>query len=63
MRRFQKNNTLVVWGDALDVLDQVAPDDSVNLIFADPPYNIGAPLKIALFFPKLAFVCRQDEKS
>ena len=41
MRRFQKHNTMVVLGDALDVLDQVTADGSVNLIFADPPYNIG----------------------
>ena len=41
MRRFQKQNTTVVLGDTLDVLNQVALDGSVNLIFADPPYNIG----------------------
>ena len=41
MRHFQKKNTTVILGDALDVLDQVVADGSVSLIFADPPYNIG----------------------
>jgi site-specific DNA-methyltransferase (adenine-specific) len=41
MRCFQKNDTTVVLGDTLKVLDQVVADGSVNLIFADPPYNIG----------------------
>ena len=41
MRHFQKKDTTVILGDALDVLDQVVADGSVNLIFADPPYNIG----------------------
>lgn len=31
-------------GDALDVLRHSIPDGSVNLIFADPPYNIGKRL-------------------
>lgn len=30
----------ILFGDALEALDLV-PDDSVDLIFADPPYNIG----------------------
>lgn len=41
MRHFQRHNTMVVLGDSLDVLDHVVIDGSVNLIFADPPYNIG----------------------
>ena len=28
-------------GDALAILDECIPDNSINLIFADPPYNIG----------------------
>ena len=28
-------------GDALSVMNDMIPDDSVDLIFADPPYNIG----------------------
>ncbi len=31
----------VIWGDALDVLKTHVPDGSVDLIFSDPPYNIG----------------------
>lgn len=31
----------VVHGDALDLSDTVVADSTVNLIFADPPYNIG----------------------
>lgn len=29
------------WGDALEVLEHSIPDESIDLIFADPPYNIG----------------------
>jgi site-specific DNA-methyltransferase (adenine-specific) len=38
---FEKNGHKLVLGDALQVLDEVATDSSVDLIFADPPYNIG----------------------
>ena len=39
------NGTHQVWhGDALEALDQV-DDASVDLIFADPPYNIGKRFK------------------
>lgn len=31
----------VYWGDALAVLAEHIPDASIDLIFADPPYNIG----------------------
>lgn len=31
----------IIRGDALDVLQTEIPDSSVDLIFADPPYNIG----------------------
>lgn len=30
----------ILWGDALEALNTI-PDASVDLIFADPPYNIG----------------------
>jgi site-specific DNA-methyltransferase (adenine-specific) len=32
---------IIYWGDALEVLEQIIPDQSIDLIFADPPYNIG----------------------
>lgn len=31
----------IFWGDAINVLKKKLPDNSVDLIFADPPYNIG----------------------
>src|SRR5664280_1592641 len=31
----------IICGDALDVLQKEIPDNSIDLIFADPPYNIG----------------------
>ena len=41
MKVFEKNGHVVIWGDALEALRQYGPDASVDLIFADPPYNIG----------------------
>lgn len=41
MERFHKGNASIFWGEALDVLTNHIPDASVDLIFADPPYNIG----------------------
>jgi site-specific DNA-methyltransferase (adenine-specific) len=38
---FQKDDHQVILGDSLDVLKNEIPDESVDLIFADPPYNIG----------------------
>ena len=38
---FEKEEHKVYWGDAVQVLSDNVPDVSVDLIFADPPYNIG----------------------
>lgn len=38
--RFEKDGHQIYLGDALEVLHEIA-DNSVDLIFADPPYNIG----------------------
>ncbi|MDX9992959.1 MAG: adenine-specific DNA-methyltransferase [Anaerolineales bacterium] len=38
---FQRDDRQIVLGDVLDVLSEVIPDASVDLIFGDPPYNIG----------------------
>ena len=38
---YQDKGITVVHGDALDLLNAVVPNGTVNLIFADPPYNIG----------------------
>ncbi|MCY4465951.1 MAG: adenine-specific DNA-methyltransferase [Chloroflexi bacterium] len=39
--RFQQGNAEIYWGDAIEVLSTAIPDYSVDLVFADPPYNIG----------------------
>ena len=39
-----KGRTTIHLGDALNVLRDEVPDGSVQLIFADPPYNIGKRL-------------------
>ena len=41
MEIFGSNNHRIIHGNALEVLDKCIPDESVELIFADPPYNIG----------------------
>ena len=41
IRTFGKDGHLIHWGDAVTVLEEKVPDESVDLIFADPPYSIG----------------------
>ncbi|MBF2755549.1 MAG: adenine-specific DNA-methyltransferase [Gammaproteobacteria bacterium AqS3] len=41
IRSFQKEGHTVIWGDALEALESEVKDGSIQLIFADPPYNIG----------------------
>jgi adenine-specific DNA-methyltransferase len=41
MKIFERNDQVIIWGDALEALAQQIPDQSVDLIFVDPPYNIG----------------------
>lgn len=41
MQVFEKKGHSIIWGDAIEVLTDKIPDGSVDLIFADPPYNIG----------------------
>lgn len=38
---YEDKGITVVHGDALNLLDMVVADAQVNLVFADPPYNIG----------------------
>ena len=40
METFGNNNHKIIHGDSLSVLHQIE-DGSIDLIFADPPYNIG----------------------
>ena len=41
MEVFKKGDHAIFWGDALEVLSSKISDSSIDLIFADPPYNIG----------------------
>ncbi len=41
MKTFKKGGHTIIWGDAIEVLSNEIQDGSVDLIFADPPYNIG----------------------
>lgn len=41
MNVFEKKRHTIIWGDAIEALTDRIPDGSVDLIFADPPYNIG----------------------
>lgn len=41
IQKFGADKTVIYWGDVMDVLANYIPNQSVNLIFADPPYNIG----------------------
>lgn len=38
---FEREGHKIWWGDALTVLSDKISDASIDLIFADPPYNIG----------------------
>ncbi|MGA2296725.1 MAG: adenine-specific DNA-methyltransferase [FCB group bacterium] len=41
MKFFKKENHIIYFGDALKVLKEQILDNTIDLIFADPPYNIG----------------------
>ena len=41
MNIFGTNDNKIIHGDALQALNECVEDNSVDLIFADPPYNIG----------------------
>ena len=45
MKLFEKNGHAIIWGDAIDALTVQIPDSSIDLVFADPPYNIGKNFK------------------
>ena len=40
MKEFEKNGHKIIWGETIQALDTIQ-DKSIDLIFADPPYNIG----------------------
>lgn len=41
MKEFDRDGQKIIWGDAIAALENHIPDGSIDLIFADPPYNIG----------------------
>ena len=41
MNIFSKNGHSIIWGDVIEALNAEIPDGSIDLVFADPPYNIG----------------------
>jgi site-specific DNA-methyltransferase (adenine-specific) len=41
IRKFENENHQILFGDAIALLQDEVLDNSVDLIFADPPYNIG----------------------
>ena len=45
MEIFGTDKHKIIHGDALQVLQNQVADNSVDLIFADPPYNIGKNFK------------------
>ena len=40
-KKFNNDDHIIHHGEAVDVLRNLIPDGSVDLVFADPPYNIG----------------------
>lgn len=41
MAKYEKNGHTIFHGDAIEILRSEIPDESVDLVFVDPPYNIG----------------------
>jgi adenine-specific DNA-methyltransferase len=41
IKKFEKDSSTIYWGDGIDVLKNKIADQSIDLIFIDPPYNIG----------------------
>ncbi len=41
IQSFDKDGHTVIWGDSLEALNDHVQNESIDLIFADPPYNIG----------------------
>jgi len=40
LKKFQKGKHIIIWGDVIESLSEIE-NNSIDLIFADPPYNIG----------------------
>ena len=41
MEKFKKDNHTIYLGEAINVLSSEIENETIDLIFVDPPYNIG----------------------
>jgi len=41
MKIIYNSNHKIFQGDSLEILSKEIPNNSIDLIFVDPPYNIG----------------------
>ena len=41
MKKFINDSQTIYLGDCIEVFNKEIPEASIDLIFADPPYNIG----------------------
>ncbi len=41
MSKYEKGGHIIYHGEALEVMKNEIPDESIDLVFVDPPYNIG----------------------
>ena len=45
MKILGNNDYKLIFGDVIEALENLIEDNSIDLIFADPPYNIGKHFK------------------
>jgi adenine-specific DNA-methyltransferase len=41
MEKHENNNHIIYHGESINILKNEIPTESVDLVFIDPPYNIG----------------------
>ena len=51
MIKHEHENHIIYQGDAIEILENEIKDSSVDLIFVDPPYNIGKDFNIWVNIP------------
>ena len=44
IQKYKLDNHVIYHGDAISILEESIADSSIDLIFSDPPYNIGKKL-------------------
>ena len=59
MNQANRDEDQIILGDCVEVMRQMEPD-SVDMIFADPPYNLQ--LKQQLYRPDLSHVAAVDDE-